>query len=162
KAGVSLDHEAEPSVELSITATDTGGLSITRSFAIAVNDVNEAPTALDLRNASVPENAAGAAIGTLTVTDPDVGDTHTFTVSDTDIGGLSISRSFTIAVNDVNEAPTALDLSNASVPENAAGAAIGTLTVTDPDAGDTHTFTVSDSRFEVVGTTLKLKDGVSL
>src|SRR5207248_2797658 len=74
----------------------------------------------------------------------------------------SITRPFTITVTNVNEAPTALTLSNSSVAENAAGAAIGTLTVTDPDAGDTHTLAVSDSRFEVVGSTLKLKAGVAL
>ncbi|NBG97148.1 hypothetical protein GTQ45_15530, partial [Pyruvatibacter mobilis] len=46
--------------------------------------------------------------------------------------------------------------------ENAAGAVVGTLTTTDPDAGDTHTYAVSDDRFEVVDGQLKLKDGVSL
>ncbi|MFN3260340.1 MAG: PA14 domain-containing protein, partial [Pikeienuella sp.] len=44
----------------------------------------------------------------------------------------------------------------------AAGAVIGTVTVADPDAGDAHTLSVSDARFEIVGGQLKLKDGVSL
>nr|WP_306467397.1 hypothetical protein [Limimaricola sp. G21655-S1] len=39
---------------------------------------------------------------------------------------------------------------------------IGQLTVTDPDAGDTHSFTVSDTRFEVVNGALKLREGVGL
>src|SRR5207244_710272 len=76
--------------------------------------------------------------------------------------GLSITSPFTITVNNVNEAPTVLALSGTSVTENAAGASIGTVTVTDPDAGDTHTFTLSDGRFEVVAGPLKLKAGVSL
>ncbi|NJO13073.1 MAG: TetR family transcriptional regulator, partial [Gammaproteobacteria bacterium] len=46
--------------------------------------------------------------------------------------------------------------------ENAAGAVIGTLKVTDPDAGDKQSFTVSDARFEVVNSKLQLKPGVSL
>ncbi len=50
----------------------------------------------------------------------------------------------------------------AAVDENDAGAVVGDLTTTDPDAGDSHTYTVSDSRFEVVGGQLKLKDGISL
>src|SRR5262249_1879212 len=83
-------------------------------------------------------------------------------VKSTDKGGLSFEKDFTIDVANVNEAPTALTLSNATVAENAAGATVGTLTVTDPDAGDTHAFAVSDSRFEVVGATLKWKGGVSL
>ena len=37
-----------------------------------------------------------------------------------------------------------------------------TLTVTDLDAGDSHGFTVSDARFEVVSGDLKLKAGLSL
>ncbi|MGS4886538.1 cadherin domain-containing protein [Roseibium sp. MB-4] len=52
------------------------------------------------------------------------------------------------------------------VTENSAGAGVVALSVVDPDADDTHTFTVSDDRFEVVsdgsGYILKLKDGVSL
>jgi Ca2+-binding RTX toxin-like protein len=68
----------------------------------------------------------------------------------------------TITVTQPNRAPTAIDLSAATVTENAAGAVIGTLTVADPDAGSTHAFTLSDSRFEVVGGALKLRDGISL
>ncbi len=62
-----------------------------------------------------------------------------------------------------NDAPTAIALSNPqSVTENAAGVVIGTLDVVDPDAGDSHTFTVSDTRFEVVGSALKLRDDARL
>src|SRR5919108_161666 len=61
-----------------------------------------------------------------------------------------------------NHAPTGIPLSANQVTENVAGAIVGTLSASDPDAGDTHTFSVSDSRFEVVGSQLKLKDGVRL
>ncbi|MEM7236692.1 MAG: cadherin domain-containing protein [Pseudomonadota bacterium] len=39
---------------------------------------------------------------------------------------------------------------------------VGTLGTADPDAGDSHVYTVSDARFEVADGALKLKDGVSL
>ena len=125
------------------------------------------------------ENAAGSGIGTITVVDPDSGDTHTLAVSDarfeivgnqlklkagqslnyeaeptvevtitaTDQAGvgLAYNQAFTINVSTVNEAAT-VALSNATVAENAPGANIGTLTVVDPDAGDTHTLAVSDER----------------
>ena len=42
------------------------------------------------------------------------------------------------------------------------GALVGTLTTVDPNAGDTHTYKVDDSRFDVVGGQLKLKSGDSL
>jgi hypothetical protein len=199
KSTSSLDYEAGSSVALKITTTDQGGLSYSESFTITVKDVNEspsndAPTDIALSNASVDENAAGAVIGTLSTTDPDAGNTHSYSVSDnrfevvngqlklksgvsldfegansvalkittTDQGGLSYSENFSVTVKDVNEAPTDIALSNLSVDENASGALVGTLSTTDPDVGNTHSYTVSDSRFEVVDGELKLKSGVSL
>ena len=194
KDGVSLDHEAADTISLDVTTTDAGGLSRTETFTISVGDENEVATDIALDNTSVAENAAGAVVGTLTTTDPDAGDTHTYAVSDdrfevvddqlklkdgvsldqeetasidievssTDAGGLSRTETFTVAVTDTNEGPTDIALDNTSVAENAAGAVVGTLTTTDPDAGDTHTYAVSDDRFEVVDGQLKLKDGVSL
>src|SRR6185295_8552108 len=48
KDGVSLDHESEPTVNVQVTATDTGGHQIQQDFAISVDDVNEAPLSLGL------------------------------------------------------------------------------------------------------------------
>uniref|UniRef100_UPI003FCF7267 cadherin-like domain-containing protein n=1 Tax=Tistrella mobilis TaxID=171437 RepID=UPI003FCF7267 len=194
KDGVSLDHEAEASVDLVITATDVDGLRATRSVTITVTDVNEAPAQPVLSGSTVAENAAGAVIGTVTGSDPDDGDSVTFTVDDdrfeivdgslklkdgvsldheteasvdlvitaTDADGLTATRSVTITVTDVNEAPAQPVLSGSTVAENAAGAVIGTVTGSDPDDGDSVTFTVDDDRFEIVDGSLKLKDGVSL
>jgi hypothetical protein len=67
-----------------------------------------------------------------------------------------------LIVTGAGTAPTNLELNNATVVENSVAANIGTLTVTDPDVGDTHLFTVSDNRFEVVDAILKLKAGISL
>ncbi|MEI7698330.1 MAG: SdiA-regulated domain-containing protein [Planctomycetia bacterium] len=62
----------------------------------------------------------------------------------------------------INHAPNDISLSGSSVAENAAGATIGTVTVTDPDPGNTHSLSVNDSRFEIVAGQLKLKTGQSL
>lgn len=59
--------------------------------------------------------------------------------------------------DDKNTAPSDLSLSNLSVAENAAGAVVGDITVTDEDSNETFTFSVSDERFEVVNNQLKLK-----
>lgn len=86
------------------------------------------------------------------------------------------SKALSIRIEDVNEAPTALgwSASVASVAERdrvASGTqlpaiAIGTLSVVDPDiagfADATYTYAVSDSRFEVVGNVLRLKQGAAL
>ena len=45
--GVSLDHDNEPSVPITIIATDEGGLIVEQFFTIDVVDVNEAPIAVD-------------------------------------------------------------------------------------------------------------------
>ncbi len=86
-------------------------------------------------------------------------------VTATDPGGLATSETFAITVADINEPPFDIDFSGSSVDENNAGATVATLSASDPDAGDTATFSVADDPsglFEVVGTELKLKDGVSL
>jgi hypothetical protein len=41
KAGVSLDFEGEPTVDLTVTSTDTGGLSKQQAFTLNVSDVKE-------------------------------------------------------------------------------------------------------------------------
>ena len=151
------------------------------------------------------ENVDGAAIGTLTVSDQDVGDTHTYTVTDNrfevvadvngnpqlklkdgvsldheaeggainvtvvahDGNGGSYSESFNVSIADVNDRPVDISLSSDSVSENAAGAVVGNLSTTDDDSGNSHTYSVADSRFEIVddgsgNKQLKLKAGVQL
>jgi hypothetical protein len=140
--GVDLDFEAEPHVELSVTATDRGGLSVTRDVTVLVEDVNEAPTGLEVLLSPVRENMPGAVLGSLSVLDVDLDEAHVFTVSDgrfvvdggelrlmdgvdldfeaephvelsvtaTDRGGLSVTRDVTVLVEDVNEAPTGLEV----------------------------------------------------
>jgi len=65
-------------------------------------------------------------------------------------------------LTNTNVAPTEILLSNSTIDENAVGAVIGTISVTDPDFGDTHTFTLSDARFQIVGGQLVLAPGESL
>ncbi|WP_193213243.1 immunoglobulin-like domain-containing protein [Luteolibacter marinus] len=67
-----------------------------------------------------------------------------------------------ITVLDVNDvAPSNIQLSASQVAENDPGAVVGNLSASDAD-GPSLSFSVSDARFEVDGTTLKLVDGLSL
>jgi len=62
----SLDFETEPTVIVSVTATDQDGLSVTSDVTINVTDVIEAPTSIDLSNAAIAENsAADTVVGVL-------------------------------------------------------------------------------------------------
>ncbi len=67
-----------------------------------------------------------------------------------------------VNVSDVNLKPTAINLDNNSVAENDAGAVIGTLTTSDPDANDTHQYSVNDARFQITGNELSLSPSVTL
>lgn len=200
KAGQSVDQATEPTITLNLIATDDGvpQRSLTKSVTITVLKeliTNEAPTDIQLSNASIAENAVGGTVGAASVVDPDAGDTHTLSVSDsrfevangllrlksgqslnyesastvslmitaTDSGtpALGLTKSFVINVLNVNETPTSISLSKTSINENVAGGVIGAVLVVDPDVGDSHTFAVSDARFEVNNGQLKLKAGVA-
>jgi hypothetical protein len=85
-----------------------------------------------------------------------------FEYSVSDDGGLTDIGHVVITVIQVNDAPKDILLDAATVAENEPGVAIGALTVSDADSGDVHTWSISDSRFEVQGGVLKLKAGVAL
>lgn len=88
--GQSLDFETEPSVEVTITAADSGAPSLETSVSLTLTviDVNEAPTGIALSNSSVAENANTAAgrvlVGDLSASDPDSSafGEHTFRLLD--------------------------------------------------------------------------------
>lgn len=82
--------------------------------------------------------------------------------TDNGAGNLWCENSFTVAITNVNEAPENIALDNLTVMEKKKGAAIGAVTATDPDIGDSHVFTVDDARFEIASQMLKLKDDIQL
>jgi autotransporter-associated beta strand protein len=209
KTGAVFDYETKSSYTVRVRTTDQGGLSWEEAFTIDINDVvedpNAAPTDIALAPAAVDENQPiGTTVGTLTTTDPDAGNTFTYTlvagagdtdnaafsidgdalktgavfdyetkssytvrVRTTDQGGLWYEEAFTIGINDVvespNAAPTDIALSATAVDENRPfGTTVGTLTTTDPDAGDTFTYTLvpgagdtDNASFSIVGDALK-------
>ena len=66
---------------LTVTVTDGGALSDTATITITVTDQNDAPTLNDAAF-SLPENSAnGTAVGMVTATDPDVGQTFTYSIT---------------------------------------------------------------------------------
>ncbi|MDZ8184151.1 MAG: SBBP repeat-containing protein [Nostoc sp. ChiSLP02] len=87
-------------------------------------------------------------------------------VRTTDNGGLSFEQPLTIAIKDVNEAPTGLTLTATSVNENVpAGTNVGKFITTDPDTGNTFTYKLvsgtndaDNDAFIIDGNTLKIKN----
>jgi uncharacterized lipoprotein YbaY len=82
----------------------------------------------------------------------------------TDQGGLYFDKDFTITINNVNENPTDILLSNSVITENnLANAEVGTLTAADPDNGNTFTFSLAangtdNAAFSIVGDKLKISE----
>jgi hypothetical protein len=121
----------------------------------------------DTKTYSFTDSAGGrfainSATGDITVADTSLlnyesANNHSVTVRVTDSAGQSYTETFTIHLTNVNEGPTDLSLSAISVAEHAAtGTVVGTVSGTDPDAGDTPTYQLIDTaggRFAIDATT---------
>ncbi|MCP4712883.1 MAG: hypothetical protein GY869_30010, partial [Planctomycetes bacterium] len=195
KTNALLNFEAKSSYSIRVQ-TDDGAATYAEAITITITDVNEAPTDISLSSSTVDENVSvGTTVGTLSTTDVDSGDSHTYTLvsgtGDTDNasfsltgstlktngaldfetkssysvriqtsdGSLTTAEAITISVNDVNEAPTDISLDATTIEETATiGTTIGNFSATDPDTGDTHTYTLvsgtgdtDNASFAIVG-----------
>ena len=175
-------------LKLTVVATDAGGLSVPQTFSIASVNPNTAPTGLTLSSTSFAAKTEGAVVGSITVTDPDAGDSHSFRVSSPNFevvdgvlrlkegkqlpaGEVTVTivvvdsakaeyrQTVTLMAEEANRAPTNITLASTTFLARSPGAEVGRITVTDADAGDSHSFRVSNSSFEVVGGVLRLKEG---
>ncbi|MHB8132899.1 MAG: DNRLRE domain-containing protein [Anaerolineaceae bacterium] len=176
-----FDFETKSSYSVRIRTTDQGGLTFDKVFTISVSDVNESPTDIALSSNTVVENSAiDTVVGTLSSSDPDTGNTFTYSlvpgtgdtdnssfnilddslrtsaifdfetkssysirIRTTDQGGLFYEEAFTITISDVNESPTDIALSSNTVVENSViNTVVGTLSSSDPDAGNTFAYSL--------------------
>jgi VCBS repeat-containing protein len=105
----------------------------------------------------------GDQLRTAEVFDFETKSSYSIRVRSTDSGSLFFEKVFTITVTNLNEVPTDIALSNSSVNENQpAGTAVGSFSTTDPDAGDTFTYTLvagagstDNGSFQIVGNQLQ-------
>ncbi|HWS71777.1 MAG TPA: Ig-like domain-containing protein, partial [Thermoanaerobaculia bacterium] len=191
---------ASGSATITLLAQDDGGgtnTSAPRSFTIAINAVNDAPT-VNAATFALNENSAnGTPVGTATYSDPDPSQNHAFAITGGNTGGAfaidattgaitvasqaaldfetnpsfaltvtvtddgapvqSGGATITVQLNDLNEAPTASNASF-SVDENSPnGTAIGTVSASDVDAGQTLGYAITSGNaagvFAISGTT---------
>uniref|UniRef100_UPI00404A407A fibronectin type III domain-containing protein n=1 Tax=Daejeonella sp. TaxID=2805397 RepID=UPI00404A407A len=98
KAAEAFDFETKSSYKIRIQTRDAAGLSFQKEFTLTIANVNEAPTAIALSNATISENnAIDASIGTLASTDPDAGDSFTYSLVSG--AGSTDNSKFTITGN---------------------------------------------------------------
>ena len=97
-ANIVFNFETKDSYSIRVKTTDQDGLFYEKPLTIGVTNVNETPTDLTLSNSTVAENkAVGTVVGNLTSTDPDTGNTFTYSlVSGT---GATDNSLFTIVDN---------------------------------------------------------------
>ena len=77
----SFNFEAKSSYSVRVKVTSSNGITTQKVFIITVKNVNEAPTAMALSKTSVSKNApVGTVVGLLSATDPDVGNTFTYSL----------------------------------------------------------------------------------
>jgi VCBS repeat-containing protein len=147
--GSLLNYESATSHSVTVRVTDSGGLAYDETFAINVTNVNEGPTDLALSANTVAENATtGTVVGTVSGTDPDVGDTKTYSLTDTAGGRFAI------------DATTGqLTVANGSLLNYEAGASHSvTVRVTD-SVGQSYDETFTINLTNVNETPIELKGG---
>ncbi|MCA9091973.1 MAG: cadherin domain-containing protein [Planctomycetaceae bacterium] len=95
RTNAAVDFESQSSYSIRVRVTDETDLTYEEVFTINVTDVQETPSDIVLSQNSVPENSAsGTTVGSLTTTDPDTGESFTYSLvtgtGDTDNGVFTI------------------------------------------------------------------------
>jgi len=171
KIAVNDVNEASSDLLLSNASLDENAAAGALVGTVTAND----PDAGDSQSFALTNDAGGrfaidAASGAITVVDGSLLDfeaaaSHTVTVQVTDSALNTFAKAFTISLNDVNETPTDLVLSSSNVDESVTtGTVLGTVTPSDPDAGETFTFALIDDaggRFAIDAATgeITINDG---
>ena len=127
KDGVSLNYEDGATRNVTVTATDAGGLTSQQSLTVQVADVDEAPVITSAASFSIAEN--GAAVATMTATDPDAGATKAWSISGTDAALFQIDGT--------TGALTFIGAPNYENPQDAGGDNVYDLTVSVSDGTNT-------------------------
>ena len=180
----SFSTTAGSETRITVDTTNNGNqyaiAAITSTLSTSITAVNDAPVIND-QTFNIDENRPmNNVVGTPVVTDPDTGDTFTYSITGgtgatafainssfgqirvadpsqinfeinpsltldiqiQDVGGLIDTATITFNINDLNERPT-LNNATFTLDENAAnGTPVGTMVGTDPDGGDSLTYSI--------------------
>ena len=149
-----LDFETASSFTLTVQVTDSGtpALSAMASVRVNVNDVNEAPTFAATGPFAVDENSpAETAVGTVTATDPDAGDTLSYAIAGGDPAGAFAIDAATGAITVANAVALNFEVTSSF-----------TLTVTVTDSGLLSAATIVTVRLRDINDAPVLDDGGSM
>ena len=161
-------NEAATDISLSNSAIDENAAvgDLVGALSATDPDANDSHTYQLVAGAGDTDNAAFEVNGSSLLVNAALNfeekQAYTIRLQATDLGGLSTEKSLEITVANVNEAATDISLSNSSIDENTpVGSLVGTLSATDPDANDNHTYQLvagtgdtDNASFEVNGESL--------
>ncbi|MBB6307769.1 cadherin-like domain-containing protein, partial [Xanthobacter tagetidis] len=132
-----------------VAVGDTATTAEDTPLVIAAADLlaNDADTDGDMLSVTGVSGAVGGTValddGEITFTpDADFNGPASFTYNVSDGNGRTDTATVNITVTPVNDTPSDLALSSSQIAENLAGATIGTLSASDPDSGDTLTYSI--------------------
>lgn len=142
-----IDEAASFSTDCDNVATDITGFSLTEEVAPAMIDATahtillEVAVDTDLSSLSPTITVSeGAIINPETAVVQDFSEAVTYTVT---AENPNVSQEWLITVSEENTPPTAIALDNNTITEgNSLGAVVGSLTSTDLNSGDTHTYSL--------------------
>ena len=155
--GISLAYAAGSGIAENAAANATVGTLSATDAESNVTSWALVAGAGDTDNASFMIVGAALKLANGVSLDYETKSSYSVRVQATDAGGLSFSQSLSVSVTNVNEAPTDIALSPASIQEgNAVNDVIGTLSGTDVD-GLPLTFSVvsGGDKFNISGTSLR-------
>ena len=146
----------------SVNENSAAGAYVGTLIAIDDSPAPPALTLLDNAGGRFALNGVNLVVANGAPLDFETATSHSVTVRATDAGGLMFDKTFTISVNNVNEAPANLSLSNSSLTlPTTAGFVVGTLSSTDPDAGGSVSYFMAENgggKFTVVGNQVRVTD----
>jgi hypothetical protein len=155
-----MENQPKATVVGTLAATDTDKVDF-HSFSLTTN---EEGNAFDNDNFEIIENQLQSKIAF----DFETKQEYTINVEAKDADGKTVQKLIVIKIEDVNEAPTDITISNTRIEEKEeAGLIVGTLAASDPDTEDTFTFSLAkgdgtkdadNSLFEISENELKTRE----
>jgi len=150
-------------VTITVNLSAATSQTVTVPFTVGGTASNPADYSISSSPLVIPANTTSGTIQITIVNDSNFEGNETVVVTlgtptNATLGSTTV-ETVTITDND-NGAPTNITLSANSVTENVANAVVGTLTATDPNPGDTVTFSIQSggqgSQFSLVGSQLRV------
>lgn len=155
------DHDNTYAVE--VKATDSRGLFVTQTISVSVTNVNEVPTSLTLSSSTVAENSApGTVVGTLSVLDPDAGDTASYWLDDSAGGLFAIEGSRLVVAGPLDYESTRSHAVTISVKDSANNSAQKQLTIDVGDANEAPSAVTFSNAQQIVAENMSTADRVKV